>query len=53
MVRYDTLIQGHNPQFGLVHTGHRRTIAIESNDILIGLTDQGKTQMKTIANDNL
>ena len=27
----------------LVYTGHRRTLAKVSNDIIIGLSDQGKT----------
>ena len=42
MVIYDTF--KFIPQYkGLVYTGHRSTIAKVSNDILIGLTDQGKT----------
>ena len=31
------------PEMGLVYTGHRRTLAKRSNDILIGLTDKGNT----------
>ena len=29
-----------------MYTGHRRTFAKVSNDILIGLTDQGKTKVR-------
>ena len=30
-------------ELGLVYTRHRRTLAIKSNDIMIDLTEQGKT----------
>ena len=33
-----------------MYTGHRRTLAKASNDILIGLTDQGKTGVKKYYN---
>ena len=34
-----------------MYTGHRRTLARASNDILIGLTNQGKTGVKILQFD--